>query len=50
MTLITDKTLRREVSDNLHRLFIYRDMFGDQFVGRQCWVCLVLLGGLAAEF
>ncbi|HJV82449.1 hypothetical protein [Noviherbaspirillum sp.] len=42
--------LRREVSGNLRRLFAYREMFGEDFVGRQCWVCLKLLGGLAAEF
>lgn len=48
--VLTSPELRREVSGNLRRLFAYREMFGDDFVGRQCWVCLKLLGGLAAEF
>jgi hypothetical protein len=48
--VVTSPELRREVSGNLRRLFYYRDMFGDEFVGRQCWVCLKLLGGLGAAF
>lgn len=50
MPALADQHLRREVADNMRRLFLYRDMFGEQFVGRQAWVCLVLLGGLASEF
>ena len=48
--VLTVPELRREVAGNLRRLFEYREMFGDDFVGRQCWVCIRLLGGLAAEF
>jgi hypothetical protein len=48
--VVASPELRREVSGNLKRLFYYRDMFGDEFVGRQCWVCLKLLGGLGAAF
>jgi hypothetical protein len=50
MRAVTNNALRREVSENMHRLFAYRDLFGDVFVGRQCWVCLHMLGGLASEF
>lgn len=50
MPALSDATLRREVSENFHRLFEFRDMFGDAFVGRQCWACLTMLGGLASEF
>jgi len=44
------RELRREVAGNLHRLFDLRDLFGDEFVGRQAWVCLKMLGGLGAEW
>lgn len=47
---VTSPEVRREISGNLQRLFYYRDMFGEEFVGRQCWVCLKLLGGLGADF
>lgn len=38
--------LKREVAENLHRLFDLRDLFDEAFVGRQAWVCLKMLGGL----
>ncbi len=47
---ISDAKMRREVSENFHRLMHYRALFGEQFVGRQAWVCLRMLGGLASEF
>lgn len=47
---MVDKSLRREVAENLHRLMEYRAMFGETFVARQAVVCLAMLGGLAGEW
>jgi len=44
------RELQREVAGNLHRLFDMRELFGEEFVGRQAWVCLKMLGGLAGEW
>lgn len=49
MTL-AERQLRVDVAANLRRLMEFRDLFGEEFVGRQAAVCLRMLGGVLSDW